>query len=93
MSDIDIKHLARLARIRLTPDEEKTLASQMESILTYVGEIQNAPVDLEGEPEKADLRNVLREDTDAYERDTFKDTLLREVPDTENGYVKVKKIL
>ena len=35
-AEIDVKYVAHLARISLTPDEEKKLAAQLGGILGYI---------------------------------------------------------
>jgi aspartyl/glutamyl-tRNA(Asn/Gln) amidotransferase C subunit len=89
---IDVNHLAKLARIRLAPEEAAKLEGELSSVLSYVGEIQNAKLEKPGD-EKPMLRNVMREDSETYERSVFKERLLEETPHKEGGYVKVKKIL
>ena len=37
----DIEHIARLARLELTEEEKTRFASQLSSILDYVGQLQN----------------------------------------------------
>ena len=39
------------------------------------------------------LRNVMREDKNSHEAGEFTNDLLKEVPETKDRYVKVKKIL
>lgn len=93
---MDIHHLAQLARIDLTSEEEKALESDIESILSYVKEIQSVdvPDDVQGIEM---VHNVMREDVVTNARGEFSKDVLREAPktqETENGtYVEVKKIL
>ncbi|MBI2484610.1 Asp-tRNA(Asn)/Glu-tRNA(Gln) amidotransferase subunit GatC [Candidatus Uhrbacteria bacterium] len=60
----DIKRLAELARLSLTEEEEKEFASQMTSILSYVGKIQELqlPVDAPEMVHAVSLVNVWRND-------------------------------
>jgi aspartyl-tRNA(Asn)/glutamyl-tRNA(Gln) amidotransferase subunit C len=43
-AEIDIKYVAHLARIALTPDEEKKLAAQLASILGYIEKLNELDV-------------------------------------------------
>ena len=40
-SEFDVRHLASLARLRLTPDEEVAFAAQLARILDYAAQIQD----------------------------------------------------
>ncbi len=44
--EIDIQHIARLARLELTPEEEARMGAQLGSVLGYVTKLKE--VDIEG---------------------------------------------
>lgn len=98
-----IEHLAKLARIELTPEREEQLAQDVGRILAYVDELKSVPTD--GLPEVAQvtgLKNALREDVPAGASakegvPTGKvlatpEEILKTAPATEDGFVKVKAI-
>jgi len=88
----DVNKLATLARIKMSEDEKNEFLENMESILGYVDIIKKA--DVSGiEKDAGKIRNVMREDADAYDSGTFTDKILASVPATQDGFVKVKKIL
>lgn len=61
--DLDIQHLAELARIHLTEDEIARFGEQIREILGYVAQLQ--AIETEGVAETAQvtgLMNVLRDD-------------------------------
>lgn len=61
--DIDIDHIAKLAKLRLTDEERTKLAQQLPQILAYVGKLQE--VDTSNVDAKAyltDAVNVFRAD-------------------------------
>jgi len=90
----DIENLASLARITVTEEEKDVLAHDLESILGYVSDVQDAVSSTDTKEKKAGkLRNVMREDRSAHEKGIHTEALLREVPQREGNYVKVKKIL
>ena len=89
----DIEKLAALSRVLLREDEKKRLVSEIESILGCVSEIQHVVGDAQIAHEKPALRNVMREDSDAHERGTYSEALLREALEKEGSLVRVKKIL
>lgn len=43
--DTDVAHLARLARLELTPDEAARLGGQLEQILAYVRRLEQVDTD------------------------------------------------
>ena len=43
-AEIDIKYVAHLARLHLTPDEEKKLAAQLGGILGYIEKLKELDV-------------------------------------------------
>lgn len=60
----EVLHLAKLCRIDLKPEEVEKFASQLSSILEYVGKLQEVDVDIakEAVANITGLENVLRED-------------------------------
>ncbi len=60
---MDIKHIARLARLHVSETEAKTYESQLGSILEYVDKLQELNTDQVPELQHAiDVTNVFRED-------------------------------
>lgn len=89
----DIKKLAKLARLEIPPEEEKHLVGEVDSILEYVNQVQEVS-DIEArELDTKALQNVMREDGTPHEKSEFKDDILGEASQKDNGYVKVRKIL
>lgn len=95
--EVDIAHLADLAKLELTEEEIKSYQNEFGDILDYIEQI-NDVVDLkEGEDlliENTDIRNVFREDDNEMESGKYTKDLLKEAPkSTKEGYVEVQKIL
>ncbi|MBX4211017.1 aspartyl/glutamyl-tRNA amidotransferase subunit C [Candidatus Parcubacteria bacterium] len=89
-TDVILK-LAELSRIKLTEEEKKNFAKEIDSILSYISQIQKvAPKDassaIPGEI------NVMREDTDPHEPALFTEILLSAAPNRHGQYFKVKNI-
>lgn len=60
---IDVLHIARLANLQISPDEEKKFAAQLAEVLAYVKKLDE--VDTKGITETSQvtgLENVYRED-------------------------------
>jgi aspartyl-tRNA(Asn)/glutamyl-tRNA(Gln) amidotransferase subunit C len=94
----DIEKLAGLARIAVTNEEKIRFQQDLEAILNYVSELKDAPA-TEGDTlgilkvsPSAPVKNVMREDDDAFVPGEFTDEILAEAPNRAGGYFKVKKI-
>lgn len=89
----DVKNLATLARLEVSPAEEVKLQKDLESILGYVAELQAFDAAVNTSLTTALVKNVARPDAQPYETGQNTETLLAEAPSTRNGYVAVKKIM
>lgn len=86
----DVENLAELAKIELSPDEKQSLLKDLEEILKYVKVIEGVEVSNAAEEHK--LRNVWREDK-IKQWDFSRELILKQFPDSQDGFLKVKKIL
>ena len=93
----EVKHIANLARIELTPEEEKKHQEQLGRILDYVGKLAEAKT--EGVPLAdggiMDLENVCRADeikTQNSRNKTQEKDLISMAGEVEGGQVKVKSV-
>jgi aspartyl-tRNA(Asn)/glutamyl-tRNA(Gln) amidotransferase subunit C len=91
ISKEDIKNLADLSRIQLSPEEMESMTREIDSILGYVGQIQD--VGGTDEREVPAHRNIMREDRVINESGEYTEKLLDNAPGREGNYLKVKKIL
>jgi aspartyl/glutamyl-tRNA(Asn/Gln) amidotransferase C subunit len=92
ISPEEVRKLASLARIQVPASDEAALAKDMDNILDFVKQIQNAVID-PADVQKERVRNVLRPDSDPHEAGIHTEAILAEVPQREGQFVKVKKIL
>ena len=61
--DIDIDHIAKLAKLRLTPEERAKFAQQLPQILAYVGKLQEVDTShVDAKAYLTDAVNVFRAD-------------------------------
>jgi len=91
-SDFDIKYVANLARISLTPDEEARLGSQLGDILGYVKKLEELDVsDVEPMAHAVPLENVLR--ADEVQPSISNEAALANAPKKANGLIVVPKIV
>jgi aspartyl-tRNA(Asn)/glutamyl-tRNA(Gln) amidotransferase subunit C len=90
--DLDIKYVARLARVALSPEEEKTLGAQLGNILGYIAKLKEVNVDgVEPMAHAVPLVNVTRPD-EAGES-LSNDDALRNAPAKAGGLFVVPKIV
>ena len=88
----EVEHIARLARIELAEEEKAKMAGELSLILAFVEQLREVPTDdvlpMSG---GSMLENVFRSDN-VGEANIATTGLLESVPETENGFVKVKAI-
>lgn len=94
MEEKDIVHLARLARVELSPEEIGKLGVDIADIVEYVSVISSLTAE-EGINTKVcgPRYNVFRSDTVTTQPKEYTDRMLAAAPQTQDGYVVVKKII
>ena len=91
-SEFDIKYVANLARIALTPEEEARLGSQLDDILGYVKKLEELDVsDVEPMAHAVPLDNVLR--ADEVQPSITNEEALANAPKKAKGLFVVPKIV
>lgn len=90
--EIDVDHVARLARLALTDEERERLRSQLPVILEHAERVQEvAAEEVPATSHPIPLRNVFREDEP--EPTLSQDEALAGAPETEKGQFKVPRIV
>ena len=87
---IAVKQVAELAKLALTPEEEISMGAELDTILAFARQLQQA--DTTGVPMTAHViptENVLRDDVPAPSFD--RELLLRNAPTREEACVTVPK--
>lgn len=90
INDETVRHVARLARLRLEPDEETQMRTELSVIIDHVAAIQQ--LDLDEVPSTTHvvaLQNVLRPDEPVA--GLTADEALREAPATSGGRFSVPR--
>jgi len=91
-AEIDIKYVAHLARLHLTPDEEKKLGAQLGNILGYIEKLNQLDVSgVEPTAHAVPMVNVTR--PDEIRPSLPHDDALRNAPARANGLFIVPKIV
>ena len=90
IDDVTVRHVARLARLRLAPGEEERMRAELSGILEHVDRIQS--LDLDDVPPTThvvELQNVLREDEPRPA--LTQEEALREAPEVIEGRFAVPR--
>ena len=90
--DIDVKYVAHLARLALTPEEEKKLGAQLGNILGYIEKLRELDVtNVEPTAHAVPMVNVTR--ADEVRPSLAHEDALRNAPRQANGLFIVPKIV
>jgi aspartyl-tRNA(Asn)/glutamyl-tRNA(Gln) amidotransferase subunit C len=91
-SDFDVKYVAHLARIALTPEEEEKFGAQLTHILGYIEKLNQIDVsEIEPTAHAVPLVNVFR--PDEIRPSLPNEEALRNAPAKANGLFMVPKIV
>ncbi|HOX91223.1 MAG TPA: Asp-tRNA(Asn)/Glu-tRNA(Gln) amidotransferase subunit GatC [Candidatus Paceibacterota bacterium] len=99
MDITEIKKLANLSRIDIKDDEAKAMAQDFDAILAYVDQIKEVSEEIGNKDESITdkenyfLYNIMREDEVANNDKGKREDILKNAPDTQDGFIKVKQIL
>ena len=89
----DVLRLASLAKITLAEDEIAPMQQDLDSVLAYVEQLQDVDTaTIEPTNQVTGLKNVMRND-EVIDYGISQDALLSNVPDTEQTFIKTKRVL
>ena len=85
-------HVASLARLKVKPEEEEMLISQMGAIIDFADKLNDLDVEnVKPTAQALEIKNVFREDE---QKTTFnREEVLKNAPVQEDGYYVVPKIV
>ncbi|MEJ0053936.1 MAG: Asp-tRNA(Asn)/Glu-tRNA(Gln) amidotransferase subunit GatC [bacterium] len=89
----DVQKLASLARIRVVEEELQKFTEEFDSILAYVGKLEELAIDTKGAQGLPALRNVFREDGEPHESGAYTGKLVEAFPGKEGNLLSVKQII
>lgn len=90
IDETTVRHVARLARLRLAADEEERMVEELSGILGHVDRIQALELDdVEPTTHVVELENVMRDDVPRPSLPV--DEALREAPEVVEGRFAVVK--
>jgi aspartyl-tRNA(Asn)/glutamyl-tRNA(Gln) amidotransferase subunit C len=91
LTDKDIEHIAKLARIKISTDEIPQIREKLSSIFEYIGQLNTANTDnVDPMFQTTGLLSAVREDyTDGIQHSY----LIEQAPDTKDNFIKVGSVL
>ena len=91
-SGIDVRALAKLARLEISDEEMAKLEKEIPAILHFVETIQKANVDAHPSASSG-LQNVMRADEHPHEGGKYTKRLLDAAPSREGDRIAVKQVI
>lgn len=89
----DVKKLAKLSSLKVDEQEATGLAKELQSIIDLFDELEKVDTSaVEPTSQVTGLTNVTRSD-EVKDYGVDREALLSNVPHTENGYIKVKRVM
>ena len=88
----EVDKIAKLARLRFEPEEKQKFQSELSTILDYVDQLKQVQANIPSETEiDMEAANFMRDDFD--EQNLPAEDLIKQAPDREGNFIKVKSIL
>ena len=88
---IDIEHVAKLASLKLSVEQQRKLEKQLTEILSYIGQLEEVNTkNIEPIGQITGLENVTRDDQSAPS--LSQETALKNAPRFYNGYFEVDAV-
>lgn len=88
----DVQHVAKLARLQLSPEEEATFTEQMNAILQYAEKLNELDTEhVKPTTHVLQVSNVMREDV--VRESLSQEEALLNAPEDEDGHFKVPAVL
>ncbi|MGN7765105.1 MULTISPECIES: Asp-tRNA(Asn)/Glu-tRNA(Gln) amidotransferase subunit GatC [Paenibacillus] len=88
----DVQHVAKLARLQLSPEEEATFTEQMNAILQYAEKLNELDTEnVKPTTHVLQVSNVMRDDV--VKESLSQEEALLNAPEAEDGHFKVPAVL
>jgi aspartyl-tRNA(Asn)/glutamyl-tRNA(Gln) amidotransferase subunit C len=88
----DVQHVAKLARLQLSPEEEATFTEQMNAILQYAEKLNELGTEnVQPTTHVLQVSNVMRDDV--VKESLSQEEALLNAPEDEDGHFKVPAVL
>ena len=94
LSKNEVKHIAGLARIGLRKNEIEKYRKDLSAVLDYFKKLEELDTkNVEPVGHIAETLNVAREDKQKGFEESGRKKIIKNIPETRNGYLKVKSVL
>ncbi len=94
ISEEQIEHIAKLARIELREKEKEKFSNELSSILDYINKLNEIDTkNIRGINQITGLENVMRVDEIRNPKHEIRNKILNGAPKRKDNYYKVPKIL
>ena len=94
ISQKEVQHIAKLARLAITKKEEEKFGKELSSILDYFDLLKKIDVKkVKPTSHSFSIENVMREDLAKKQPKEKNDKLLNAMPEKKERYLKVKSVL
>ncbi|MDO8663511.1 MAG: Asp-tRNA(Asn)/Glu-tRNA(Gln) amidotransferase subunit GatC [Candidatus Wildermuthbacteria bacterium] len=97
LTEKDLQHIANLARIKLSKDEERKFSKELGMILDFIGQLNKVDTSkVEPAYQITGLVNSFRADEhrkDFEMNEDLNEKLIGQAPHTENRFIKVRSVL
>lgn len=92
LTEQEVKHVAKLARLSLTPEEVKKFQEQLSEVLAYIEVLKEVKTEkTEPTSQVTSLENVFRKDQS--QASLSQKEVLSGAKETHQGFFKIKRIL
>lgn len=89
----DVQKLAALARLSIPDASLEARAAEFDSIVSYIGQLDELSIDATKAPAVPPLRNVFRKDGEPTPPGTWTEKLVGMFPERAGNHLSVKKII
>lgn len=90
----EIKHIADLARLELSESDMEKYGQELSAVLGYIEQLQEIDAkDIEPTAQVTGLTDVWREDIAGEWAAEDNEIALKNAPEYEDGFIKVKRVL
>jgi aspartyl/glutamyl-tRNA(Asn/Gln) amidotransferase C subunit len=89
----DVKKLAALARLSVSEEDLPKLAQEFDSILAYIGQLDELALPKTDGPRVTDMVNSFREDGTPHEKGAWTPGIVEAFPQKEGDALSVKQII
>ncbi len=91
--DLNVNHIAKLARLGLSKEEQEKFTRELGAILAFVEKLKEVDTkNVEPTAQATGRQNVIRPDEAKRQDEKTRGQILTNTPESKNGYIKVKAV-